>query len=221
MDGRCYIICAGSHEPEPVSRRPGDIVIAADAGIESAGLYGLEPDLAVGDFDSVRELPRGAELVRHDPHKAYTDTLLAVEEGLKRGYEEFVFYGALGGERLDHAIANTELLAYLADLGKRGFIFLGDTCVTAFKNGELVFPAGLKGYLSVFAASGAAYGVTETGLMYGLVDSTVCSYSPFPQWVSNEFVGTEATVSVKSGILTVVWYDRSALPLLRRSDSGY
>ena len=208
----CYIICAGSHKPEPVEKRPGDLVIAADAGFSFAAGYGLSPDLCVGDFDSLGRVPEGVGIVRHPPEKDDTDAMLAVREGVARGYSDFVFYGALGGARIDHTLANLELLSWLASTGAKAVMKLGDTRVTAVGNGSLIFPEGARGYVSVFASGGRAEGVTETGLKYSLTDAAVDPLDPFPQCVSNEFTGRQAVITVRKGVLTVVWFDPAHEP---------
>ncbi|MCI7550971.1 MAG: thiamine pyrophosphokinase [Actinomycetaceae bacterium] len=58
--------------------------------------------------------------------KDVTDTFFAVEEGLRRGFTDFVLIGATGG-RFDHTYANVQILAFLANRGARGFI-VDDVC---------------------------------------------------------------------------------------------
>ena len=60
----------------------------------------------------------------------------------------------------------------------------------------------MEGILSVFAMGGDAKGVTETGLKYQLQDALL--ENSFPKGISNEFIGEEATVSVKDGSLLIL-----------------
>ena len=86
----CYIYGAmpsGSTE----KLEEGDLLIAADGGY--AYLQGQKPDLVVGDFDSLGYVPEGVQIIRHPVQKDDTEMLLAVREGLKRGYRKFVLYG--------------------------------------------------------------------------------------------------------------------------------
>ena len=95
----CYIYGAmpcGSTE----KLEKGDLLIAADGGY--AYLQGQKPDLVVGDFDSLGYVPEGEQIIRHPVQKDDTDMLLAVREGLKRGYRKFVLYGGIGGLSLIH-----------------------------------------------------------------------------------------------------------------------
>ena len=64
-------------------------------------------DLAVGDFDSLGHVPKIEKTICHPVDKDDTDTALALAEGMKRGYRNFIIYGGLGG-RLDHTVANLQ-----------------------------------------------------------------------------------------------------------------
>ena len=59
-----------------------------------------------------------------------------------------------------------------------------------------------SGYLSVFAYSKKAEGVTLRGLKYELEDAQLTD--AFPLGVSNEFVGKESVVCVRDGSLLLV-----------------
>lgn len=115
---RCIIFCGGGFSglAEPILE--DDFVIAADKGLAYAQALGLQPDLVLGDFDSLGYIPAGAEV--HPVEKDDTDAMLAVRRGLEAGCEEFMLYGSLDGDRVDHTMANFQLLCFLADQGTRG-----------------------------------------------------------------------------------------------------
>ena len=50
-----------------------------------------------------------------------TDTLFAVKEALKRGFEDFILIGVVGA-RLDHTLGNVSILLHLDSLGNKGKI---------------------------------------------------------------------------------------------------
>ena len=55
---------------------PGDFVVCADGGLELAQKWGIQPDLAVGDFDSFHgDIPGDLPVVPLNPHKDDTDTV--------------------------------------------------------------------------------------------------------------------------------------------------
>lgn len=204
MGKTCFIFGAGEYGA--MARSPagltGGLVIAADGGYDRLGQWGITPDLAVGDFDSLGRVPQNVEVVRHPVRKDDTDMALAVQEGLKRGCTRFLLYGGLGG-RLDHTLANLHLLADLAARGCPGFLLGENTAATAVHNGALTFGAEYTGTLSLFAWGGPAAGVTLTGLLYPLENSTLTPERPLG--VSNEFTGQKARVCVTNGTLLALW----------------
>lgn len=110
--------------------------------------------------------------------------------------------GGVGG-RLEHTLGNLQLLDWLTTQGAHGFLAGEKTAATALRNSSLTFPASMSGYLSVFCNSGTAEGVTLTGLKFPLDQYQM--EGSFPIGVSNEFLGTEATVSVRHGSLLLLW----------------
>ena len=62
-----------------------DFVIAADAGLRYLEQGGILADLVIGDFDTLEEIPIGANVVRLSCEKDDTDMLAAVREGIKAG----------------------------------------------------------------------------------------------------------------------------------------
>ena len=180
----------------------GSFCIAADRGFEQLQCRGIEPDLAVGDFDSLGYVPNAREVVRHPVEKDDTDMMLAVREGLRRGYREFILYGGVGG-RLDHTLANVQTLAFLRKNGVRALLYGEGTAVTLLHNDALRFPETASGTISVLCFGGEAEGVTERGLYYSLENARMeCS---LPRGVSNEFCGRESEVSVQNGKLLLLW----------------
>lgn len=195
----CYIVGAlpTVHRPQ---RMPGDLLIAADKGWEQ--LHGQTPDLVVGDFDSLGYVPQNVPVLCHPVRKDDTDLLLAVREGLTRGYRRFVLLGASGG-RLDHTLANIQVLQFLAERGARGFL-QGESDCAAVVSGETLSLSGGQGRVSVFALDRTVTGVTLTGLDYPLDGGTLTD--SFPIGVSNAFLaGQEARITAEQGRLLVVW----------------
>ena len=180
----------------------GSFCIAADKGLLQLRARGIEPDLVVGDFDSLGFVPDARELVRHPVEKDDTDMLLAAREGLRRGCRQFLLYGGLGG-RLDHTLANVQTLGFLREHGACGVLFGEGTAITLLEVGAMRFPASAQGTISVFCFGDKAEGVRETGLFYPLENATLTN--TFPLGVSNAFRGCESEVSVQKGKLLLLW----------------
>ena len=212
----CYVVGAMSLS---LSLRPcpalGDYVIAADRGYDSLMAYGVNPDLVVGDFDSLGEVPNHPNVIQLPAEKDDTDMVFALRQGLDLGYRRFVMLGGVGG-RLEHTLGNLQLLDWLASQGAQGFLAGEKTVATAVRNGTLTFPAAMSGYLSVLCNSGTALGVTLRGLKYPLERYTMTG--SFPLGVSNQFLGQPASVSVEDGCLLLLWEEKgdfySLLPRL-------
>ena len=58
-DGTCFIIGAGDLTVTGIDRKEGDMCIAADGGYLYCKILGMEPDLVIGDMDSLEEGVRG------------------------------------------------------------------------------------------------------------------------------------------------------------------
>ena len=183
-------------------------IIAADSGYEYLKNQGILPNLTVGDFDSLGYTPTDTEIVRHPIEKDDTDTLLAIKEGFSRGFRYFILYGCIGGERIEHTIANLQALTYIASQGGMGFLVENDVAITAIQNSKLMFDARESGDISVFCLGGDAEGVNIKGLHYELTNATLTA--AFPLGVSNRFEGKASFISVKSGTLHIFWYKKTA-----------
>lgn len=179
-------------------------IIAADRGYEFLKKHDIYPDLAIGDFDSLGFSPADVPVIRMPVQKDDTDSLLAVKEGLARGYKVFLLYGCAGGERLAHSIANLQTLHFLATHGAVGFLLTGDTIATVIRNSKLMFDARERGEISVFCLGADAEGVDISGLQYPMLNGTLSA--DMPLGVSNAFTGKASFVSVKNGTLCVIWH---------------
>lgn len=199
MSDICCVIGAG---PIHHLSLPADaFVICADGGLAAAANYNITPDLIVGDFDSLGIVPKGENVVLYPVEKDVTDSFIAIEEGLKRGFTRFVFFGCVGG-RLDHTLANIQHLQYLVEHGAQGMLVGDKETLTVIKNAAVQFDAKRSGGISVFSLSEQSEGVSIEGLFYEAHDITLTN--GFPLGVSNHFIGKPATVRVKNGVLLLV-----------------
>lgn len=99
----------------------GTRVIAADSGIGHAATLDIEPELWVGDFDSVSDDMRQA--YAHVPREVFppakdkTDGEIAIDAALGLGASSLVLVGAFGGSRPDHAYLHMVQAMRLAEQG--------------------------------------------------------------------------------------------------------
>ena len=197
----CYIAGGGADYGLSFIPRPEDLVIAADAGFRYLERQKISADHIIGDFDSLSYIPRTPNVIVLNPEKDVTDMSAAVSIGIEKGYDLFHLYGGTGG-RIDHTIANLQLLADLASRGKQGFLFDRDNVITAIRNTTLSFSEIPSGYVSVFSHSEQSTGVYLKGVKYELENATL--KNTFPLGVSNEFTGKPSRITVKNGTLLIV-----------------
>ena len=180
-----------------------DFVIAADKGYEALEAYGVPPDLVVGDFDSLGRRPSHPNVIQLPSAKDDTDMVYALREGLDRGFRRFVLLGGVGG-RLEHTLANLQVLGFLRDRGAEGYLIGGGQVCAWLRDEALCFPAGYAGYFSIFAAGEAIASLTLRGLKYPLEGYRLTH--TLPRGVSNEFLpGTPAEVRVQGGDALALW----------------
>ncbi len=208
-------------------------VIAIDRGFAYLQEIGVRPDIALGDFDSLGYVPQGVDLLTFDSHKDKSDMELAFDCARSKGAQAVSVYGALG-KRLDHTLANLGVFAHASEQGMRvtaidcgwalrmltgpsqlagsvdssGSAEPAQVADPAGNAGlacpaQLTLPAREVGICSVFAMDDEARGVTIRGLEYPLEDAVLTNRTSLG--LSNEFIGEEASISVQTGTLAVIF----------------
>lgn len=206
---KCIIMSAGDYTPMELDIKEGDYVIAADNGLTYLSRQGIVPNYVIGDYDSLQQEGRDTlcelqaacpDMVMTLPvEKDDTDTMAAAREGLRRGYRVFYLYGALGGARLDHTLANIQTLAFLKENGARAYIMDASCMLFVMRDEERRFGKGFRGDFSMFSMDHEIHGVTIRGMQYTVEDATITNH--FPIGVSNHITGDEeAIVSVRDGM---------------------
>jgi thiamine pyrophosphokinase len=190
-------------------------VIAADGGARHAAGLGRPIDHWVGDGDSLG--PSGvaalqAEGIRVDlasTDKDASDTELALDAAIVAGATRITVVGALGGQRLDHALANIALLA-IPELAGRDV-----RLVAAAARIRLIAAPGADGrpvaveldgrvgdLVSLFPVDGDVEGITTRDLRYPLRAETLALGRA--RGLSNVRTAASAGVSVSRGRLLVI-----------------
>ena len=202
----CYIVGAGVLGESSFAFSYRGLLIAADGGYNRLKDLGIIPDFLVGDFDSLENVPQDVPTEKFSEEKDQTDMMIAIDKGFDLGYTTFAIYGGLGG-RLDHSIANIQLLSYISKKRGRGYLIQGDTIITVIRDEQYKIKGQDQGYLSVFSLDKSAKGVTLRGLKYGIKDAELNNH--YPIGVSNEFIGEEVSIQVKEGSLMVLWTSKN------------
>ncbi len=197
----CYIVGAGDFYGE-LRPRPGDLVIAADGGLDTLRHIGVKPDLLIGDLDSLEGgTEKGLTTLRHPVEKDETDTYLAYLEGVRRGYVEFVIYGGVGG-RLDHTFANISLLIYGKRRGHSLTLIDHGMKISVLKNESVTLLPSICRSFSLLAFDGEAHGVTIRGAKYDAENVTLTP--EFPLGVSNSLLDSPCKITVSDGELMLM-----------------
>lgn len=215
--GICYIVGGGDFDASRFYPGEDDYIIAADSGLVYIEEAGYCPNLIVGDFDSLGYRPKYKNLICHPAEKDDTDLALAAAAALDKGYDTLYLFGVSGG-RLDHTLANLQLITNLAQKGIEVYCFCPDCTITAITRSTLCFTEDYNGIISVFAAGDKAEEVTLQGLKYPLEDAELKGNRALG--VSNEFMGVPASISVGEGVLWIVWQDVTGCKLPNRMRIG-
>lgn len=208
MNGKCILIGAGDLTMGEISIGEEDYCIAVDGGLSYCPILNVEPDLIIGDFDSVSEQEKHAmealkeqipeRIVELPAEKDDTDMLAALKHGLELGYQDFHIYAGTGG-RFEHTLANIQCLLFLKNHGATGYLVDGTGMILVLQNEAVTFRKEMEGYLSLFSLGKEAKGVKIQGMKYPLDGYTMTN--DYPIGISNEFIGEEATISVEAGEL--------------------
>jgi len=190
--------------------RRNEIVIAADSGYLTCRRFGIMPDILLGDLDSLdrSRIPEEEFAALHkrvvSPIKDDTDTQLAVEEAVRRGADNIVIVGGLGG-RLDHTLSTVFLCGYLKSKNVGCTITDGRNRVRLLRaTGNKVGMTVERGwrYLSLVALTDICRGVNISGVYYPLHDTTLTR--DYAWAVSNEITADFAEISLTDGDLLVI-----------------
>ncbi len=109
------LILVGGEKPDSKQKVifdfEGQDIICADSGAHHAYDWHIVPGIICGDFDSIKDNVKNhfeklqVEFVAYPIEKDWTDTELAIQIAIERGYHSCVLAGLDGG-RIDHQFTN-------------------------------------------------------------------------------------------------------------------
>lgn len=182
--------------------RADDFFILCDSGLKHMESLGKKPDLIVGDFDSHDNPHLEVETIVLPREKDDTDTVYAVKEAVKRGFDDFLLVGVVGA-RLDHTLGNVYIMLYLNKLGKRAVTIDDYSDMELVIPGKAAFIGDEYSYFSLLNITGCAEGITITGAKFPLDNAAI--ESEYQYGISNEVLpGQQAQVSLKKGSLLLI-----------------
>lgn len=201
---RCVIIGGASIENYDIIRKhlkEDDFYIFCDSGLKHLEALGVNPHFIVGDFDSHQNPNLDVETIVLPCEKDDTDTVFAVKEAVRRGFDDFLLIGVVGA-RIDHTLCNVSILLYLDSLGKKGCI-VDDYSQMQIVADEPVYIDDSYAFFSLLNISGTAKGITIENAKYPLHSAEItCEYQ---YGVSNEVLpGKTTKVTVDEGKLLLI-----------------
>ncbi|MGI6069900.1 MAG: thiamine diphosphokinase [Blautia sp.] len=189
-------------------RQQNILVIAADRGLEFCIRHQIRLDHLVGDFDSVgqemlSELESTVLIHRLKPEKDDSDTQSAVNLAVSLGAEKIWILGGTGS-RLDHVMANLELLVYGLAQGVKICLLDDHNRITAENRSFTLKREEQFGrYVSFFPIGSPVEGLTLRGFKYPL-DHHFLQVTDTGLTVSNEIIEEEAKVEFATGKLLMI-----------------
>ena len=189
-------------------------VIAVDGGARHLQTHRKDPDVLIGDLDSldprkVEQLQnRGTKIIRYPAAKDETDLELALLYAVNQSIWEdqpLLIFGVLGG-RLDQTLANILLLAH-PQLTDRDVRILEEH-QQAWLVSDSTQIHGQTGDMVSLVPLGGSVEIEQTiGLEWPLIKETL-SFGP-ARGVSNRLTQPTATVKINRGQLLCIHTDRS------------
>jgi thiamine pyrophosphokinase len=184
-----------------------DFIIGADRGALFLVEHDIEPNLAIGDFDSVTEQElqkikaHSIEMMTCDAiNKDLTDTELAYELAVEKQPKEIILVGATG-TRLDQTLANIQMMSKGLQHQIKTYIVDKNNYITLIGSSCTVEERGFS-YVSLLPLTPQVTGVTLEGFMYPLNQATLKMGHSLG--VSNKLIGQSGTVHIDSGLLLII-----------------
>ncbi len=183
-----------------------DLILCADGGSHHALELGLQPNMVIGDLDSIpdddrrRIVAAGIPVRQHSHDKNETDLELTLHYALEQKPSAMLIVAALG-RRLDHTLGN---IAALSDPATASLdVRLDDGLEEVFFCRQEAQLQGTIGDLVSLIPWGAAVeGVRTAGLKWPLHAETL--YPEKTRGISNEMLNGTAKVTVASGLLLII-----------------
>lgn len=152
--------------------------------------------LAIGDFDSIKDkiVLNDINHITLNVEKDETDTLAAIRYAYQQNPDEVIVLGGIGGERIEHSIANILLLNEFPNL----------KIITDYSKiytlGEGTYQTSFKGYISIFSMIDSV--ISLKNFKYPLNQYELTLFNTIG--ISNELNGDIGTIEVQKGKIMVI-----------------
>lgn len=185
----------------------GDYLIGADGGALFLVSSGFQPDLSLGDFDSVTAEELAAiraaskETLEYDPiDKDFTDTELAWKFAMDKKPDQLLLIGGLG-TRFDHTLANVHLLRQTVDRHIDACIVDGNNRIRILASKAALSRSDFT-YVSLLPLTATVTGITLEGFQYPLYEATLEIGQSLG--ISNKLQAETGSITIREGLLLVI-----------------
>lgn len=183
-------------------------VVAADGGARHCLSLRFLPDIIIGDMDSInikilekfKNDTKEIRLISSKPQKDESDTQMALDHLVQKGFDPIIIAGALG-DRMDHSFANLVLLSSGDYDGVDIRMVTEESEISVIKNTTKI-SGEIGKTVSLFSLSPYTFFISTTGLKYRLKNEKLL-FCP-ARGLSNEFTRVNATIKISEGQLLVV-----------------
>lgn len=213
MNKRCVIISGGSIDDafalEQMQMIQPEFIIGVDSGLKFLYRNQIMPTHIVGDFDSVD--PAVITFYKNEtqvptrefnPVKDASDTEIALKLAIELGAGQVWIIGGTG-TRLDHVMANMQMMKFALDAGVKAYILDKHNRISLVEREIVLNKADAYGpYFSVFPLGGCVERFCIEGAKYPLKNHTLSPYNSL--CVSNQFLEEQVRIRFSEGIIILM-----------------
>ncbi len=173
------------------------VVYAVDSAVHELLKQGVLIDLAIGDFDSLKNkaLLKDIKTIKLSKDKDDSDTAYALRHAYQKT-DDVVLIGGLHSKRVDHLVANIMLLEKYPNLT----IMDNNNLIKRYDAGEYTINSNDYKYLSIFPIDNAKITIKDT--FYELNNYKLYRFDTLG--LSNKIIKKQATLQVHEGSLLVI-----------------
>lgn len=205
---RCVLVSNGNSSLSTLKNNinPSDYLVGVDRGAITLLINHYSLDSAIGDFDSVSQEElvlikrKTKKIITFKSEKDYTDTELALQEVIKRGYKDIKILGGIG-TRIDHTLANILLLEKYQKAGRIIKIIDEDNEIEIVIKKKIITKNPNLPNISLISLTDSSL-ISLIGFKYPLKNKKVKRGETL--CISNELVSKEAKVVVKTGKVLII-----------------
>lgn len=178
-----------------ITIKKGDVVIGVDQAVFYLYKQRINIDLAVGDFDSLKQqgLLHSIKTEKLPVKKDVTDTFYAIERAYEMSPDEVILLGGDAGERIEHMVAHMMLFHHFKTLKmitERSKLYITNQSIQISH----------QGFINIFPYPEAH--ISLEGFEYSLEKYHMQPYDMLG--ISNQLIVDEGTITLHRGCILII-----------------